>query len=92
LLNILPLVVLLLVTFMTNSPQPPAQLSPSRDYALPLATQHKGVPFYVRDEAAFNERFPASSIDRRRLEGQVCKGRGWKGWSGCCEGVREDAR
>lgn len=56
---------------MANTPSPPVQLSPSREYGAAMSTVYKSVTFYVRDEQSFNMRYPLGTVDRKRLEGQV---------------------
>lgn len=71
LINLLPLLVLLLVTFMSHSSAPPVSLHNSREFQDVVYSSYRQVPFYVRNERQFEERYPMGGMERRKLEQQI---------------------
>ncbi|PSC74428.1 T-complex 1 subunit beta [Micractinium conductrix] len=71
LVQLAPLLLLLLFTFMSGRSAPAYSLQRTREYRTQLATATYEVPFWVRDAAAVAKDYPLGSRERVRLEQQV---------------------
>lgn len=70
-MQLLPLLLLLLFTFLSGSDTPVYQLRQTRTYAQPQETGILKVPYFVQDAADFAKQYPEGSNGRRRLEIKV---------------------
>ncbi|KAL4430644.1 hypothetical protein ABPG75_005900 [Micractinium tetrahymenae] len=71
LVQLLPLLLLLVFTFLSGRSQPPYSLQRTREYASQMSTATYEVPFWVKDTAALAKNYPAGSRERVRLEQQI---------------------
>ncbi|KAL6770549.1 hypothetical protein ACKKBF_B31715 [Auxenochlorella protothecoides x Auxenochlorella symbiontica] len=71
LLQLAPLLLLLLVTFMSRPSAPVFSLHKTADYPVMLSTVRHEVPYYVPNLKAFEKEYPARSQPRARVEHHV---------------------
>lgn len=64
LVQLLPLLLLLVFTFLSGRSQPPYSLHRTRQYASQLATSTYEVPFWAKDAAALAKDYPPGSRAR----------------------------
>ncbi len=84
LVQLLPLLLLLLFTFLSGRSQPTYSLQRTRDYASQLSTATYEVPFWVRDTAALAKDYPPGSRAR-------CVAAGAAGLGGVVRGMQGSA-
>ncbi|EIE27752.1 DnaJ-domain-containing protein [Coccomyxa subellipsoidea C-169] len=71
LLHFLPVVLLLLFTFLQMPGQPEYNLDKVAEYRSQVETARLGVPFFVKDAAAFQRSHPKGGRERARVENEV---------------------
>ncbi|KAK2080703.1 hypothetical protein QBZ16_000557 [Prototheca wickerhamii] len=71
LLQLAPILLLVLITFLSRSSAAPYSLNKTRDYAVAQHTSAHDVPYYVPSARAFEGDYPRASAKRARLEAQV---------------------
>lgn len=71
LVQLAPLLLLLLFTFLQSRSQPPYSLNRTREYSQQFQTSTYSVPFWVRDAQQLHRDYPPGSRERVRLEHQI---------------------
>ncbi|KAK9798950.1 hypothetical protein WJX73_007854 [Symbiochloris irregularis] len=71
LITVLPLIAILLTSFLFNSADPVWALDRNGGYVYELSTGKLNVPFFVKSVTEYDRQYPAASLNRIRLEREV---------------------
>lgn len=78
LLQLAPLLLLILITFVSRSSPPAYSLQKSRDYAVPMHSDRYNVPYFVASARSFETEYPVNSQQRCDFGNlQICKDSCW---------------
>lgn len=71
LLHVIPVVILLLFTFLSSPSEPAFSLDRTSGFADEMRTRTSSVPFFVKNQEEFEQKHPIGKRDRYRVESEV---------------------